>query len=72
MPRLEPIGVVIQSDEALNDTADHEGDRSQKDLPTYRAKPAGRVAQNLLVLRRSKFGNPMVLSSRGRAPIEKG
>lgn len=60
MPCFKTICVVVQSNEALNDAADHESDGCQEHLPAYRAKPACRVTQDLLVLRRCKLADLQV------------
>lgn len=53
-------------DETLYDRADHEANTCKECFQTYAAEPASAVAQESLVFRRSKFGDPMIVSRSDR------
>ena len=57
---------VVQNDHSLDHDADDIGIDGDEALPRDCRQPSGEVAEQLLVLWRSKFGNPMVLTTSRR------
>jgi hypothetical protein len=68
VPAFEDVIRVVEDDQALNLGASQEGGIGSARLPSKDAEPTDDEADEFLGVPRSKFRDPMVLSSRGRSP----
>jgi hypothetical protein len=69
VPWLNAIIFIVQSNQALDDTSNHECHRGQEYLPADCAEPTRSIAQDFLVLWWRKLTDPVVLSACGGAPM---